>query len=152
MFNKIMGILFIIIVIYILATKPTEALSEIKFFDMRIKTYDCQFDCEYIIRDNRCLIRTTDIIQKLGYKIKWVEKTKSIIITNNGVIAMFQLNSKYVYVRGIEQDFGFKMDTKLTVINGHTYMPIKYIGEAFGFETNYSDKNGIKKIEISNGG
>jgi hypothetical protein len=63
---------------------------------------------------------------------------------------MFNLDSKSIFVHGNEN--GIDMDTFPTVVNGRTYIPIRYLCKTFNIEIKYSEIYGFKKIEIGEGG
>ena len=102
-----------------------------------------------VIKDGRTLVKLTDVSASLDCKVEFDVGTKTIIVSKENIAdkvvrasVKFQIGSKEfektivrLKGKGYEQPYisGNEMDITPQVINGSTYIPIKYVVEPFGY-------------------
>jgi len=82
---------------------------------------------------NRVLVPVRFFAEALGYNVTWDESTGEVTISSGNTIVSMQKDSEYL----IKNDEIIKMDEPLQILNDRTYMPIRFVGEAFGYDVNW---------------
>lgn len=91
----------------------------------------------YLDDRNRVMVPVRSFCETVNADVQWEEATKEIILTKDGVTVKFALNSDTYFIKkNIE-----KMDTTPVLINGRTYIPVRYIAEAFNMGINWDGKD-----------
>ncbi|MDD4583778.1 MAG: copper amine oxidase N-terminal domain-containing protein, partial [Eubacteriales bacterium] len=97
-----------------------------------------KFDAPAYIKGGRTIIPVRAITEELGATVDWDQDTQSVTITKENIEIVFTINSKKVYIDGVEQE----LDVSTEVTNGRTYVPLRFIAETFGLTVNWDDENG----------
>ena len=90
-------------------------------------------DAPPVIMNSRTLVPVRFVSEALGAQVQWFDKEKKVLITRkNTEIALFINNTK-AFVNGKEIMID-SQNPKVTpiIISGRTYVPIRFISEAFG--------------------
>ncbi len=93
------------------------------------------------IQDNRTMIPVRVISESLGHKVDWNAKTRVVKIDNN---ISLKIGDNFVTVDGKK----VQMDTTATIVDGRTYVPLKFITEALGYEVGWDAKTRTANILI----
>ncbi len=82
------------------------------------------------IKDNRTLVPVRVISENLGHKISWDPKARTVKIDGN---ISLKIGEKFVTVNGKK----IEMDTEALIVNNRTYLPLKFVSEALGYEVKW---------------
>jgi len=107
-------------------TAATDPLDE--NYTKRVET-DMDVNTIFNDRNDRILIPVRYFAESLGYTVNWNESTRTVSIVSLGTSVSMQVGSDYL----INNNNIIKMDEPLQIQNGRTYLPIRFVGEAFGF-------------------
>ncbi|MCL2740438.1 MAG: copper amine oxidase N-terminal domain-containing protein [Oscillospiraceae bacterium] len=95
--------------------------------------YDMDVAAIFNERGDRVLIPVRFFAESLGYEVEWDGRTGGIIITSPYIRIDMQIGSNYL----ICDNEIVKMDEPLQIKNGRTYLPLRFVSEAFGFEVDW---------------
>lgn len=88
------------------------------------------------VNDNgRVLVPIRLIADYLGFNIEWDASTRTITISDNTTNIKLTVDSNIAYLNGNP----VILDTNAKVINNSTYVPLRFVGESFGYYVNYSE-------------
>lgn len=85
------------------------------------------------------------IFEGLGCGIEWIEETQTIIARNNNTEVKLVVDSNIAYVNGVKK----QLPVSPKVINGNTYIPIRFIAESFNKELRWLNNLGCAVIELN---
>lgn len=89
------------------------------------------------IDSNRTYVPLRLVGEALKCKVDYRPETKNIDITKDGMALQFNVNSKDFTVNGEKKS----MDVKPLIYKNRTYLPIRFIGEAFDKEVRWEGKS-----------
>lgn len=115
-------------------------------------------DADTVIKDGRTLTPLRAVAEAMQADVQWNEGDKSIVLTktvndvtyggtnyDNAVfVGEMQLGSFTVRIKMLHNgaevyNVKKEMDIRAQAINGHTYVPARYLGYALGYETEWKD-------------
>lgn len=99
----------------------------------------------FMDKDGRIQIPLRFIVEVMGSTIKWDGKTQQANINNGQIILI--LNRKVL----ITPDGESLMDTVPFIKNGSTFVPIRFVSEALGYEVKYKFISGVNCVFIYGG-
>jgi len=82
---------------------------------------------------DRVLVPVRFFAETLGYNVAWDAASGGVTITSECTSVSMQKDSEYL----IKNSAIIKMDEPLQIINDRTYMPIRFVGEAFGYNVSW---------------
>lgn len=92
-------------------------------------------DGDIIVRESRTFVPLRFISETLGYKVEYFDKTKDIKISNDTDVVELKVNSKDFAKNGEASE----MDVKTFLSNNYTFVPLRFISEAFGKEVGWDE-------------
>ncbi len=90
-----------------------------------------------IIKDGRTLLPIRVLIESLGGTIKWNAKERKVTITLNGRSIILWIGKKTAVVNGNK----VQLDVAPIIINGRTYLPLRFISENLGASVYWDPNN-----------
>ena len=140
--KQILGVT--LIAVCMIQAVPTMALSEIR---VRVNGSQVYFPDgkPFIDENSRVLVPVRFVSQQLGAKVNWDAKNKKVTVIDGDKNATLTINSKQVTVNGASKT----LDTAAVVKNERTYVPLRFIGEAFGAGVRWDSK--VRIVYIDNG-
>lgn len=87
----------------------------------------------FIDNNSRTQVPLRTLAEAMGFEVVYENKTKTITIPTNGGNIVLQIGSNKVQT----PDGTISMDTAAVVINGRTYVPIRFVSEALGWTVGY---------------
>ena len=96
--------------------------------------------------NNRIYVPLRTISNQFGYEVKWNADDKTIEISDNKSYIQFQIGSKSIFVYNSDS---ITMDVEPLVIDGRTYIPIRYAVEPLGKFINYYEDKNVRVINIT---
>ncbi|MDD7363867.1 MAG: copper amine oxidase N-terminal domain-containing protein [Peptoniphilus sp.] len=97
-------------------------------------------DVPPIIQNNRTLVPIRFISEELGYKVTWDDRDRTISITSKTSSSdnvLLAVGSRDALVKGSNK----KMDTPARIINNRTFVPLRFIAEAFSQQVDWDSIN-----------
>lgn len=100
--------------------------------DGKIKAVDAPFI--YDNKGDRALAPVRFITEALGYKVNW-DGISKVTIAKDAKVVVFEIGSDTIY----DNNVAITMDTAPFLQNGKTYIPVRYIADAFGLTVNWNE-------------
>lgn len=107
--------------------------SKITFLDAR----------PYIDAQGRTQIPVRFIAEKMKYNVQFNEATQVVTIKKAGKTITLKIGSNIMQVSGSKSK---TMDTIVSVSEGRTYVPIRYVAEAFSAKVDYNTTTYLLRI------
>ncbi|MCW1306205.1 MAG: stalk domain-containing protein [Candidatus Parvarchaeota archaeon] len=89
-----------------------------------------------IIKNGRTLIPIRTLIESLGGKVTWFDKEKKVLIELNGHSVTLFIGKTTALVDGSKAT----LDVAPEIINGRTYLPLRFISESLGMVVDWDAK------------
>jgi|GEM_PF-2690270 len=83
--------------------------------------------------DGRTFVPLKYLAEALGAEINWDQTKQSISIVKDQTKVVVSINQNVILINGIQKS----MDVTPIISNGRTFLPAKYIAEAFGFSSSW---------------
>lgn len=84
----------------------------------------------FVDENSRTLSPIRAISEAAGFTVAWDGEKQKVSISKDGNIIILYIGSPLVSANGK----AVTMDTKAQIINGRTYIPVRFIGESLGYE------------------
>lgn len=94
-------------------------------------------------KGGRTLIPVRAIAEELGAEVTWDGETQAVTITKDETVVVITLNDTTVYVDGVET----QLDIPAELSCGRTYVPLRFLAEAFGLDVDWDSDDSIIDIE-----
>ena len=112
------------------------------------KIYCDKTELPFIDENDRTQIPVRAVSNALGKKVDWNDTDKTVTIsdyndTKNTVV--FTIDSKSM----IKNNNAVNMDTEPKIFDNHTYVPLKFLGEAFECDVKYTTADRFSDITVS---
>lgn len=88
-----------------------------------------------IIKNGRTLLPIRTLIESLGGSVEWNAKEQKITITLNGHSMVLTIGNTVALVDGSK----VTLDVAPTIINGRTYLPLRFISENLGASVDWDE-------------
>lgn len=88
----------------------------------------------FIDENDRTLIPIRAISESLGYSVDYDDKNRVVTITGDNRIIKLTIGDRNLTVNNEVTE----MDTAAQIVNDRTYIPVRFVAEALGYEVNYS--------------
>ncbi len=89
-----------------------------------------------VILNSRTMIPLRGFFEHIGANVDWNKKTRQVIIKNNDVEILLTVGNNYALVNGKI----FKFDTASQIIEGRTFVPIRFVAESMGYAVDWDSK------------
>ena len=100
-------------------------------------TYSSSYGYPFIDENNRTQVPFRRTMEYLGAKISWDEVTRTATATLNSIQVDIPIGENYILKDGSK----IQNDTISVIIGNRTYLPIRIVLEAFGFDVNWDQSN-----------
>ena len=112
------------------ATSLATTMQDIEVFvnDVRLRLDDSP-----VIQDGRTLVPMRAFFEALGADVSWNAETRTAIGTRDGIEVRIPIGSKQSTVNGQAVD----VDVPAQIVNGRTFIPLRFVGEALGDEVKW---------------
>jgi len=90
---------------------------------------------EVINHNGRLLVPLRVIADNMGYTTQWAAQNKQVIITANNETLTMQIGSKTADKNGTTH----QLDTPPEIYKNRTYVPLRFVGEVFGYYVTAAD-------------
>ena len=94
------------------------------------------------IKNGRTMVPIRIISEALGAEVEWNASIKEITIKKDIKVIRMQIGSNDVYIKEEGQlgEDKYILDAPPEIVNGRTFVPIRFIAEAFGAEVNWVEE------------
>ena len=89
----------------------------------------------FVDESGRTQIPIREISEAMGFKVDWEEIERRITLTKDTTEIVMHIGNPELIVNGSAT----QMDTAPRIVNDLTYIPLRYVGEAFGYEVDYME-------------
>lgn len=122
---------------------PKESVRKI---DIYINGTKIKFDSLPYLKDGRTMVPFRPIAEALGCTVNWDPIEKEIITEMNGSVIKFFTEKKTAYIN----QKSMELDVPPEVIDGRTYVPLRFLSETFGYKVYWDDSNNKVTIDTKN--
>lgn len=126
--------------------KTNTAGESIKVF---VNGQEVNFDAKPVKKDGRVLVPLRAIFEALDAKVTWDGKTQSANATKGDNQIKLVLNNKNAEVKNGDSSKNVVLDVPAKLENGRIYVPLRFIGEAFGNKVLFEKDGASATIKIS---
>ena len=98
------------------------------------------------IMNDRAMLAARAFYEKIGAKVDWNGKDKSVTVTKDNDKIVLTIGSNKALVNGKE----VALDSPATIIKDKTYIPVRFVSEAFGYKVKYDANEGMPIVDIFN--
>ena len=88
-----------------------------------------------IIIDGRTLVPARAISEMLGASVEWYEEARQVSLRMGSIRSALIIDSNIAVVNG----HNIRLDVPAKIINGSTFIPLRFASENFGFEIDFID-------------
>jgi competence protein ComEC len=131
--------LFIIAVLIIALASPSLAASDIKVL---INGQERQFTPEPVTEDGSTLVPMRAFFEALGCEVKWDGAAQTATGIRDGITVRIPIGKKTAYVN----DQAKQLTVAAQLINGSTFIPLRFVGEALGDQVGWDGKTRVITI------
>lgn len=108
-----------------ITTKEVQANDEIKVY---VDGSEIEFNTEPFIKNESVLVPLRQIFEAIGADVVWDGATKTITATRDNDVVVLTIGRDTAYKNGES----IKLSVSPQVVNGSTYVPLRFIAESFG--------------------
>ena len=98
----------------------------------------------FVNESDRTMVPVRVISETFGANVSWDDPTQTVTVTSGETVLKLVIGSNTADVNGKE----VAMDSVPVLVNGRTFVPLRFIGEALGYNINYC--NASEQIVIDN--
>ena len=92
----------------------------------------------YIDTDTeRTMIPLRCLAEELEFSVDWNEKEQKVILEKDGYIIVLRINSRNVELQCDDMIQSFETDAAAVIQNDRTFVPFRFVAEAFGCQVHY---------------
>lgn len=95
-----------------------------------------------VIRDNSTMVPIRFLAENMGYTVGWEASSSTVTVKKDGRSCSIAINSNVATVNGKEQP----VSAPARLINGKTYLPLRFLSEAMGCSVNWDAATGTATI------
>lgn len=114
--------------------------------DIKGKIKTVEFNQQPIINNGITLVPMRNFFEATGASVAWDGKTQTVTAMRDNIKLKIAIGQNTAIINGKS----YKIAAKAQLINGYTYVPLRFISEAFGDKVNYD--NGVIIIQKNNMG
>ncbi|MBT1278882.1 stalk domain-containing protein [Thermoanaerobacter sp. CM-CNRG TB177] len=131
MLKKLSLILLVFVAFSILIPISAQAAN----ITIAINGQNVVFEQKPVIKNGTTLVPMRAFFETLGAKVNWEEKTKTVTAFRGETTVQFIIGHKIAKVNGKS----YELVVAPQIINGYTYVPLRFVGEALGYEVIYEN-------------
>ncbi len=98
---------------------------------------EVESDATPFIANDRTMVGLRGIFEQMGTQVLWNEEEQSVIIQGKGREVKLIIGDKNVTVKNGNESKNYEMDVVPVVINGRTYVPLRFVAETFDCVVDY---------------
>jgi hypothetical protein len=125
--------------------------SESKDIRLLINSQWVEADVAPFLENNRTLVPVRGVMEKLGASVEWDPEKKAVSITSDSISLQLVIGEKTVKITkslgGETLKELAELDVAPKLVNGRTFVPVRFIAEAIGAKVNWDAANNVVSIE-----
>ena len=124
-------------------------MPEVNMLTVRVNGEDITFeDPEALpkIINDRTMLAARAFYEKIGAKVEWNGKDRTVTVSKDNDKIVLKIDSDKASVNGKE----VKLDSPAKIIKDKTYIPVRFVSEAFGYKVKYDANEGMPIVDIFN--
>lgn len=107
-----------------------------------------KFDAKPFITNGRTLVPMRAIFEALDATVEWDDATKTATAKKDAVVVKIKINSTDAFIGRSGTSEVKKLDAAAIIKDGRTFVPLRFIGEAFNNQVSYDKNSNIAIINI----
>jgi flavodoxin len=111
---------------------------------MTVNGAEKSIDAAPVIENGRTLLPVRAVVEEMGGNVSWNSESKQATLNNDENTIILTIDSQTAVLNNEEK----LLDTSPVIIDGRTFLPIRFIAESFGYNVEWNDTD--KEIVISN--
>lgn len=141
MFKKIISLFLCVIFcitgisVFAAGTEDMSILLQIDNSNMTVNGVEKAIDEAPVIRDGRTLLPVRAVVEEMGGSVEWNSDLKQAILNHGENTIVLTIDSTTALLNNQEQS----LDTEPVIINGRTFLPIRFIAESFGYDVEWNE-------------
>ncbi len=100
--------------------------------------YNSEYLDPAIIISGRTMLPFRAFLEAVGATVDYDDATRTASAVKKDISVSFNLDSDTIAIATPEGNSEMKMDVKPVIIEGHSYVPIRFLSEAFGMQVGWS--------------
>ena len=104
------------------------------------------FDNKPYLIDSVTYLPARFFCEAFNAEVDWIDETQTVIITDDKTIISLNIGESIAYVNGNKENLG----GYARLINGRTYLPVRFIAESLGGEVLWDNKFYTAEIKMDN--
>lgn len=98
------------------------------------------------IMNDRTMLAARAFYEKIGAKVDWNGKDRTVTVTKDKDKIVLKIDSNKALVNGKE----VALDSPAVIVKNKTYIPVRFVSEAFGYKVKYDKNDGMPIVDIFN--
>ncbi|NLD48203.1 MAG: L,D-transpeptidase family protein [Clostridiaceae bacterium] len=111
---------------------------------VRLKEKYVDFDIQPRIINGRVLIPIRSVFEQLGMTVMWKEDSKTVTMNDDNYEIVLKVGDKTAYVN----DDKLVLDVPAEIINGRTFVPVRFITESMGYTVEWDSNTRTVFISV----
>ena len=112
--------------------KPEE-IPQRDYIAIYLDGEEIKFDIEPLIINGRTMVPMRAVFEKLGSTVEWDGETRSVISVKDNTKIKLTIDENIIYVNDVAKT----LDCSALLIDSRTYVPVRAVSEAFGYEVGW---------------
>ena len=108
-----------------------------------------KFDSQPVSKNGRVLVPLRAIFEALKAEVKWDANTQTVTAMKDGKTVTLVMNKAEAKVMDGTNSSTIKLEVPASMQNGRTYVPLRFIGEAFGNKVDFEKQANGSLITIN---
>ena len=151
-------VLIVLIVTFLMSLMPYVCFSATQYyfdgewhnykgnvFNLEVEGEILKTEMPPIVFRDYSVVPARDVFEKLGAKVQWKALSERVIISKGGTVLEMTINSKTAYLNGEEK----QMQIPPKIINGKTMIPVRFVGDSFGYYVDFDSQTDTVIIRTS---
>src|SRR6056297_1732387 len=90
---------------------------------------------EPFIESGRTLVPLRVVVESLNAQVSWDHDLRQAVVKKNETTVIVPIGASYIY----KNDKKIENDSKALILNGRTFLPIRVVMEAFGYDVKWEE-------------
>ncbi|MBB6215306.1 GH18 family chitinase [Anaerosolibacter carboniphilus] len=97
----------------------------------------------FVDENNRTMVPVRKALESIGAAVRFEENPSTVIAEKEGITLEIPIDKNYIIVDGRRMD----LDTKAVIRDGRSYVPLRYLFEAFGYGVTWHNESKTVMIQ-----
>ena len=140
------GLIFLLLMAWILPQAFGSEVLAARQIKLVVDDKDVTSLATPIIDNGRTLVPIRFIAEELGAKVDWNDKDRIVTIEKDSNSVVLKIDSHLVQYQNSEKSCGL-IDIPPKIIDSHTFVPLRLVGNALGIGVEWDEKNRTVRID-----